>query len=195
MTFFVSIFCVLSAQASTSQAVDDAHVVRTPAVSWRISDAFSISDIQDIKIAPDAAALVFLRENDDDENSVNIAVNGRYAGSLQAAHYFVRAVCAGHNQISLVPTNTPSNNLYHNHNTIDTQKAHIYYIKVTQSASNAPSFSHIGEDEALDLLPTFKKSVHQISRAPKQCANVNTAVDNTAINLNHAMQSNHVSAS
>lgn len=133
------------------------------APTWESARA---NDWQRPVLTENTGALVFIRANQSAEtgSSTNIAVNNRYLTSLENNRYSTAVVCAGAVQISVNSAQARINSLTANAINVALLPNQVQFVYVEVDSQDRPSLRAINEMDAMILIASSSRQVHQISR-------------------------------
>ncbi|WP_283162943.1 OmpA family protein [Moraxella oculi] len=157
-----------SAVASAMLLFFSTHAVATipNAVSWSKSAQIDSNPLNP-KLSERTASIILVRPKTDKQSnpddSLNIAVNGRFLTSIQDNHYAQAIVCSGDVALSLVPTAVKINDLMHQVVNIKVEPGQTKVLVADVNDRNI-MLASLEDDKVANAFNGIYRQNHQISR-------------------------------
>lgn len=178
LTSSVLVGCQSMSSISESQTSYDSGVRQINQVVWdKTGDLFT--DFDNANLPEGMTRMVFLRkhatEKSDDNASINVGVDSRFQVSLQSGQFSEVITCRGPHQLSVISTNSHSNNLNKNAQTFHTANQSTQYYYVDIDYQGMERIREVTSESAKTLLNNAPRQSHQISRVNDFCSVPKTA--------------------
>ncbi len=146
-------------------------------VKWMMRGG-SLSIINNKQIPSGYSRIIFIRNNDN-QRSVNIAIDGRFQTSLHKSSFSSILLCPKQYSIGLVKEKQKNNQLLIDSYSLNTKDGSIHYVLINPEGHEV-SAQEISEDDVKKLLKeqVYLEQTHQISRVQRdQCSAAEIVVD------------------
>lgn len=154
-----------------AQQTTDPNTKVVGLAKWQQKKRIDIKALSERQVVHGEASIFFVREVDEDapQTSVNLAINGRYQGSLQAGHFSQVISCSGINELSATTTGQKSNDLLFNAKQFDLQSRGTYFFFVEVDEQGVSAISPMSHDYAVQYIldNEMRYQAHQVSRVEK----------------------------